>query len=279
VETGKCLQTLEGHGYRVNSVVFSHNSKQLASASWDNLVKIWDAETRKCLQTLEGHGHAVLSVVFSHDSKWLASASWDKMVKIWDVETGKCLQTLEGHHDMVNSVVFSHDSKQLASASLDETVKIWDAETGKCLQTLVNGFFISSLSFDPTGSHLITDRGTIALGEASFVRRISRVSSCTPIIDDNVSVLDDVVGLHEPQWCSYGLSPDRAWITWHGKNLLWLPSEYRPGAFAMSRATVGIGCGNGRIVVIWLSPTGPGSKSPTASERRAPLLEMVCMLR
>jgi WD40 repeat protein len=35
-----CLQTLEGHGGSVSSVAFSHDSTRLASASFDQTVKI-----------------------------------------------------------------------------------------------------------------------------------------------------------------------------------------------------------------------------------------------
>jgi WD40 repeat protein len=48
-----CLQTLEGHSDWVTSVAFSHDDRRLASASYDNTVKIWDAASGKCLQTLE----------------------------------------------------------------------------------------------------------------------------------------------------------------------------------------------------------------------------------
>ena len=48
-----CLQTLEGHSDRVSSVVFSHDSKHLASASDDETIKIWDASNGNCLQTLD----------------------------------------------------------------------------------------------------------------------------------------------------------------------------------------------------------------------------------
>lgn len=48
-----CLQTLEGHSDWVRSVVFSHDSTRLASASDDNTVKIWDASSGACLQTLK----------------------------------------------------------------------------------------------------------------------------------------------------------------------------------------------------------------------------------
>ncbi|KAI9662792.1 MAG: hypothetical protein M1829_006136, partial [Trizodia sp. TS-e1964] len=131
-----CLQTLEGHSGGVSSVAFSHDDKQLASASGDKTVKIWDTASGSCLQTLEGHSGGVSSVAFSHDDKQLASASGDNTVKIWDTASGSCLQTLEGHSSWVRSVAFSHDDKQLASASGDSTVKIWDTASGSCLQTL-----------------------------------------------------------------------------------------------------------------------------------------------
>jgi WD40 repeat protein len=102
-----CLQTLEGHSDGVSSVAFSHDSTRLASASFDNTVKIWDASSGACLQTLEGHSDWVSSVAFSHDSTRLASASYDKTVKIWDASSGACLQTLKGHRDFASLVGFA----------------------------------------------------------------------------------------------------------------------------------------------------------------------------
>jgi WD40 repeat protein len=94
-----CLQTLEGHSSWVYSIVFSHDLTQLASASEDHTIKVWDASSGACLKTLEGHGDLVRSVVFSHDSTRLASASADRTIKVWDASSGACLQTLEGHKD------------------------------------------------------------------------------------------------------------------------------------------------------------------------------------
>ncbi|PCD20317.1 hypothetical protein AU210_016184 [Fusarium oxysporum f. sp. radicis-cucumerinum] len=132
-----CLLILEGHGDFVNSVVFSHDSKKVASASDDKTIRIWNADTGECEQVLVGHNYSVSSVVFSHDSKKIASASWDKTVRIWNDEMGKCEQVLVGHSNYVNSVVFSHDSKKVASASDDKTIRIWNADTGECEQVLV----------------------------------------------------------------------------------------------------------------------------------------------
>ncbi|RKK31227.1 hypothetical protein BFJ66_g15942 [Fusarium oxysporum f. sp. cepae] len=131
-----CLLTLEGHRGEVSLAVFSHDSKKVASASWDETIRIWDAETGECERVLEGHSHPVRSVMFSHDSKKVASASWDETIRIWNAETGECERVLEGHSHPVRSVMFSHDSKKVASASWDETIRIWNAGTGECERVL-----------------------------------------------------------------------------------------------------------------------------------------------
>jgi WD40 repeat protein len=224
-----CLQTLEGHSNIVSSVAFSHDSARLASASRDSTVKIWDASSGACLQTLEGHRGAVLSVTFSHDSARLASASRDSTVKIWDATRGACLQTLEGHRGAVLSVTFSHDSARLASASDDSTVKIWDASSAACLQTLEGDIFDTNLSFNSTGSFLHTSVGTITLNVLEGSSR------------------SDITKLEHLPYVATSLSPDSTWIEYAGKNMLWIPSDYRPFHSSVRGTVAGIGVGSGRV--------------------------------
>ena len=94
---GACLQTLEGHNDWVNSVVFSPDGSRIASGSYDNTVRIWDAVNGDSLCTLEGHSSSVNSVAFSPDGSRIASGSDDKTVRIWDAGNGDCLHTLQGH--------------------------------------------------------------------------------------------------------------------------------------------------------------------------------------
>ncbi|KAK7426210.1 hypothetical protein QQZ08_007239 [Neonectria magnoliae] len=165
-----CLQTLEGHGGSVNSVVFSADGQRLASGSYDGTVKIWDIATGACIQTLEGHSGLVNSVVFSADGQRLASGSGDETVKIWDAATGACVQTLKGHGDLVNSVVFSADGQHLVSGSDDKTVKIWDAATGACVQTLKgHSDSVNSVVFSADGQRLVSgsDDKTVKIWDAA----------------------------------------------------------------------------------------------------------------
>jgi hypothetical protein len=108
-------------------VAFRADGKQLASASSDNTVKVWDLVTGQELLTLEGHSSDVCAVAFSPDGTRLATAGRDGTIKLWDAATGQEALTLRGHVRAVVSIAFSPKGDRLVSASWDGTVKVWDA--------------------------------------------------------------------------------------------------------------------------------------------------------
>ncbi|KAI3281193.1 hypothetical protein DTO002I6_9925 [Penicillium roqueforti] len=134
--TSQCVLTLEGYSDSVRSIVWSQDRTRLASASWDNTVKIWELVISQSALTLKGHSKSVNSIAWSQDGSRIASASDDKAVRIWDPATGQCISILEGHSDSVRSIAWSRDSSRLASASHDKTIRIWDPATGLCVLTL-----------------------------------------------------------------------------------------------------------------------------------------------
>ena len=52
-------------------MTFSSNDKLVASASFDNTVRLWDRATGSCRSTLEGHSDPITAVAFSRDGEHL----------------------------------------------------------------------------------------------------------------------------------------------------------------------------------------------------------------
>jgi WD40 repeat protein len=126
----------KGHDGLIESIALSPDGKWLATASFDNTVKLWDYAGGKVLHTLKGHTNHVYAVAFSPDGKYLASGSEDKTIRIWDPKDGKFLREIKGHGDIVGTLVFSPDSKILASGSTDKSVRLWNPADGKEIKNL-----------------------------------------------------------------------------------------------------------------------------------------------
>jgi WD40 repeat protein len=169
------VRSFTAHKDGIYSMALSPDDKILATGSYDQKIKLWDADTGKELKTLSGHNGCIFGLVFRPDGKILASASADRTVKLWDVASGERRETLSQPLKDVYAVAFSPDGKRLAAGGADNRIRIWEISESAAQTTnpLLHSKFghegtILRLAYSPDGKTLAStaDDRTVKLWDA-----------------------------------------------------------------------------------------------------------------
>ena len=164
-QQAKLLGTLNGHTDPVYAVAWSPDGKTIATAGFDNTVRLWEAASRKEIKSFEGHTKIVLAVAFSPDGRQLASASLDNTAKVWDLPGGGPARTLTGQASAVAALAVKPDGKEAAVAA-GKSVRVWDLAKSAPIKEL-EGFAseVASVAWRQDGAQ-------IAAGDRSHAIRL-----------------------------------------------------------------------------------------------------------
>ncbi len=154
---------IKAHSAGSVSIAFSPDSKKLATAGADGLIKIWSlADTKKPIATMLAHKGGVHCLAFSFDGGLLASGGADKTAKLWRISVEIMEERNLGEHEgPVLAVAFSRDGKQIATGSgapkKPGQLRVWDAATGKESFSLAgHEDVVTSVNFHPKEPRLVS---------------------------------------------------------------------------------------------------------------------------
>ena len=130
-ENGQMVNTLNGHEGAIRMVSWPHgNSEQVASASEDTTVKIWNIATGENEPILQ-HGDVVEGVFWSADDSRLITGSDDNQVRVWDAATGEIVQEWTAHEFGLVTMALSPDGRRLVTTGNDGFIRLWNPDTGE----------------------------------------------------------------------------------------------------------------------------------------------------
>jgi hypothetical protein len=141
----------------IHMVVFSPDSKTIASNSTTGNIKIWDAATGELVKTLYAHINNSPAVVFSADGKFLVSLGEEGTIKVWDSQTYTLLNTFTKVIPGANCMDLSIDGRTVAIAGKDNNAYLYDLIEKKIVGTLKgHSKEVTHIAFSPDGNMVLT---------------------------------------------------------------------------------------------------------------------------
>ncbi|KAM1346215.1 hypothetical protein PS2_035258 [Malus domestica] len=130
MDTLQTESTPEEHKLVITDVRFRPNSSQLATASVDKSIRLWDAANPNyCLRAYTGHNSPIMSLDF-HPKKTdlFCFCDHDNEIRYWNINSFSCTRSSKGGTAQVR---FQPRTGQLLAAASDKMVSIFDVETDR----------------------------------------------------------------------------------------------------------------------------------------------------
>jgi len=166
-EIGTTICTYQGHTEQVQVIVWSPDGTQIASASCNGPVQVWNAATGDKIAVYDNHSRSIDALTWTSTGMRIASANSDRSVQVWNAATGDIIIIYENPKGagrqvrflgrMPIRIVWSPDGIRIAATETIEGLLVWNADTGECVFTQ-SGYF-ATVAWSLNGKYVVTGTG------------------------------------------------------------------------------------------------------------------------
>ncbi|XP_074582236.1 transcriptional corepressor LEUNIG_HOMOLOG-like [Curcuma longa] len=175
------LQTMSSsteHTHIITDICFRPNSNQLATSSFDRIVRLWSTtESVHCFHAFTGHSSQITSLDFHpKETDIFCSCDDNGEIRYWNTSQYSCTQVSEGATIQVR---FQPRSGQFLAAAAENIISIFDVETHKNIRALQgHKTAIQSICWDQNGQTLASvSQDLVKIWSTSTWHCISELSS------------------------------------------------------------------------------------------------------
>ena len=129
LETLSLIQLKRLCNEKVRNMDFTTGANEMAVASGDCRIRIFDLVTLREKHVFEAHQLSANVVKYSPDGTVLLSGGRDAHLKVWSTSDYSLIKSIPAHNYAIYDIAFSPGNQLFATASRDKTIKLWNAET------------------------------------------------------------------------------------------------------------------------------------------------------
>ncbi|PTB54050.1 hypothetical protein M431DRAFT_496001 [Trichoderma harzianum CBS 226.95] len=280
LEEKAMVRSYSGHTHAVSSIAFSRDASFLVSGSLDRTVKVWktdfDSIDRPPQSELGKAYHKINALALSTDGNFTATMSREK-ITFWSTRQLSHIQSIwqskdltldplaphRGHvlaiskdsrlvarvgYSEIVAVAFSPNAEFLAAAyhaayhnEKECTVIIWKVES----QEMVYQRVVSATV--PAATRFFVDDAYLYVVTDIECYRLKEPTGNLPEHGDRYLIPTNKVDI------GYSINSSKDWIAWNGKDMIWLPGDFRPsstGAFSARIAEVALATALGSLITM-----------------------------
>ncbi len=192
VVSGLKIGELSGLDSSIQAIAFSPGGDQIALATLDHTIRIWDVSSLHEQNIISNHGSEIAWIAFSHDGNSVLSSSGDDTaVYRWDVITGTEIGKFEGYSAGTPYTEFSADGKSLLLSTMRAGLFRWDLSgvTGP-IPDRESAATLTCTVLSADGRMLVTGdaRGRIRVWDVSSDKEITTIkASSLPVLSLAIS--------------------------------------------------------------------------------------------